>query len=901
RSGPEHGNPNGGLYSRAPVTHAPAPAPGTRLGPYEITSKLGEGGMGEVWRATDTRLERQVAIKVLPAAFTQDKERLARFEREAKLLAQLNHPNIAQIYGLETSGETRALVMELVDGPTLAERLEAGPLPVEESLGLALQIAQALEEAHEKGIVHRDLKPQNIKASSEGKIKVLDFGLAKAMEPTGAEAARSPVLMNSPTLTAAGTQLGTILGTAAYMAPEQAKGALVDKRADIWAFGAVLFEMLSGRRLFAGDSVPETLAEVLKAEIDLAMLPASTPGRVRELLSRCLERNPKNRLRDIGDARLAIAAAMRGGVDAEVAIAASSREVKGSGRLAWIAAGICALVAGLAGVMAWRSATAPPDLPRFTKLTFAPQFISNARFAPDGRTVVVSAAREGAISELFLRGPEDRQPRPVGKPGVQLLAVSSRGELALLAGARYKTHRTYRGTLARMALAEEAPREVLKDVTAAAWSPDGAELAIVRQVEGRSRLEYPVGKVLAESTSYVSDIRISPSGDFIAYMPHEFSNDNRGRVVVADRSGNVVAKSPEYWGEEGLAWSADGEKVLYSASGEGSDAAILELALDGSVRTVLAAPVATILHDVSADGRLLVSTELRRTSITARFAGAASERDIPWLGASSSPILSRDGRSLLFGDFSELSGHLYAVMFQPADGSPPVRLGDGVPADLSPDASSVLAVVMDDPPRLMIYPTGAGEPRDISGAGFVAYDFANFVRDGKSVCYFGNPAGKASRGYLLALESPDGSEPATARAITPEGTIHGRCSPDATSVIALAADGRFRRYRIGGPAASGDAETSEGVPVTALDAGDEVFAWRADGRSILVYRPAEISGRVDVLDVETGQRTLLRDLAPADRAGLLNFEGASFSADETAYAYGVTRSLDTLYMVEGVR
>ncbi len=886
---------------------------GNRLGPYEITAKLGEGGMGEVYRATDTKLDREVAIKVLPAAFIEDRERLARFEREAKLLAQLNHPNIAQIYGLETSGATHALVMELVPGPTLAERLESGPLAFTESLSFALQIALALEEAHEKGIIHRDLKPQNIKASGEGKAKVLDFGLAKAMDSaagsvaSAADLARSPTLMHSPTLTAAhGTQLGMILGTAAYMAPEQARGAAVDKRADIWAFGVVLYEMLTGASLFAADTVSDTLAGVLRAEIDLAKLPEATPPAIRQLLRRCLERNPKNRLRDIGDARIVLEEATRGGgeVAATVRFPAATPGGARSARAGWLAAAALAVIAGVAGVVAWQLVTAVPAPPRFTKLTFAPQFISNARFTPDGRSVVVSAARDGALSELFIRRPEDAQPVPLGKPGVQLLDVSSKGELALLTQARYQSHRTYKGTLARMALADAAPREVLEDVTAAAWSPDGTELAIVRQVEGKSRLEYPIGNILAETTSYVSDVRIAPRGDLIAYMPHEFTNDNRGRVVVADRAGKVVATSPEYWGEEGLAWSADGERVLFSASEEGSNPSILELALDGSVRTVLAAPVGLILHDVSADGRLLVSTDLRRSSIAALLAGAPSERELPWLEASYSPKLSRDGRSLLFGDSSELSGHLYSVMFRPADGSPPVRLGDGTPADLSPDGSSALAVVMDDPPRLMVYPTGAGEARDISAAGFVAYDFADFVRDGRSVCYFGNEAGKASRGYLRDLESPGGGGPGPARAITPEGTIHGRCSPDATSVVALAADGRFRRHRIdGSPGSAGPAglDTDEGVAVAGLDARDEILGWRADGRSILVYRPTEIPGRIDRLDLETGQRTLLRELAPADRAGLLNFEGASISADEEAYAYGFTRIPGTLYAVDGVR
>jgi Tol biopolymer transport system component len=269
--------------------------------------------MGEVYRATDTRLKRDVAIKVLPAAFTEDRERLARFEREAQLLAQLQHPNVASIFGIEESGGVRALVMELVDGPTLADRLEQGRLPVDESLSIARQLAEALEEAHARGIVHRDLKPQNIKAAADGKVKVLDFGLAKAMDPTAgsaasaADLARSPTIMNSPTLTAAhGTQLGVILGTAAYMAPEQARGGTVDKRADIWAFGVALYEMLTGRQLFAGETVSDTLAAVLRAEVDWTALPAATPPAIRRLLRRCLERNPKNRLHDIADARIVL-------------------------------------------------------------------------------------------------------------------------------------------------------------------------------------------------------------------------------------------------------------------------------------------------------------------------------------------------------------------------------------------------------------------------------------------------------------------------------------------------------------------------------------------------------------------------------------------------------------------
>ncbi len=278
-------------------------ASGAKLGPYEVLTPLGAGGMGEVYRARDTKLGRDVALKVLPEAFANDAERMARFQREAQVLASLNHPNIASIYGLEESGRVRALVMELVEGPTLAQRMQSGAIPLEEALPIARQVAEALEAAHERGVVHRDLKPANIKVTPGGTVKVLDFGLAKALDTEDS----ASNISNSPTLSAA-TQAGVILGTAAYMSPEQARGKRVDKRADIWAFGVVLYEMLSGKHAFQGETTSDMLAAVLKSEPDWDALPAGVSPGIRKLLRRCLEKDPKLRLRDIGEARIAILA-----------------------------------------------------------------------------------------------------------------------------------------------------------------------------------------------------------------------------------------------------------------------------------------------------------------------------------------------------------------------------------------------------------------------------------------------------------------------------------------------------------------------------------------------------------------------------------------------------------------
>lgn len=275
---------------------------GTKVGPYEIVARLGAGGMGEVYRATDTKLRRDVALKVLPEDFASDGQRMARFEREAQLLAALNHPHIAAIYSLEESGETRALVMELVEGPTLAERILQGPLSLDEALSLARQVAEALEYAHERGIVHRDLKPVNLKVKPDGAVKVLDFGIAKALQDGPA----TTDISRSPTLTAAATRAGVILGTAAYMSPEQARGRTVDRRTDIWSFGCVLFEMLAGKLAFPGETVSDTLVAVITKEPEWSRLPAGTPPRLRGLLRRCLEKNPSKRLQSMGDARIEI-------------------------------------------------------------------------------------------------------------------------------------------------------------------------------------------------------------------------------------------------------------------------------------------------------------------------------------------------------------------------------------------------------------------------------------------------------------------------------------------------------------------------------------------------------------------------------------------------------------------
>jgi Tol biopolymer transport system component len=382
---------------------------GQTLSHYRITAALGAGGMGEVYRATDTKLGRDVAIKVLPPEVAQDPERLARFEREAQLLASLNHPHIATIHGLEDAGGAPFLVLELVEGDDLSERLKRGPIPPDETIQIARQIAEALEEAHEKGIVHRDLKPANVKVTPDGQVKVLDFGLAKAWAAEAPSGSPGD-LSQSPTLAHPGTQAGVILGTAAYMSPEQARGRAVDKRADIWAFGALVFEMLTGRTLFIGETVSDTLAAVLRQDVDWASLPPATPPALRRLLRRCLERNPKQRLRDVGEARVALAGP---GEVAPVGPAATEPDVVGRGRLVWPTLAACALLLGVAlGVLGpWRKGLpAEGEHPLRTLILPASgrTLDDSQAISPDGKWVAYTAGRM-----LWLRNLGELDPREV--------------------------------------------------------------------------------------------------------------------------------------------------------------------------------------------------------------------------------------------------------------------------------------------------------------------------------------------------------------------------------------------------------------------------------------------------------------------------------------------------------
>lgn len=842
---------------------------GTTLSHYRILEKLGAGGMGEVFLAEDTTLDRRVAIKVLPDVFAGDPERLARFEREAKLLASLNHPNIASIYGLGQADGKRFIVMELAEGETLAKRISRGPRPVDQTLAICRQIAEGLESAHEKGIIHRDLKPSNVMISDDGKVKILDFGLAKVFQTETA----APDVTQSPTISEAATRAGVILGTAAYMSPEQAKGKPVDTRTDIWAFGCVLFECLVGEKAFVGQTITEVVASILKVEPDWNLLPTETPRAVRTLLRRCLQKDPARRLRHIGDASIEIEEALAQPADRTEKV-----------RKTWFvpvllsAATVLLLVAGL---LMGRLTTPPSVPPQYHQLTFAGERLSSARFAPDQRTVVYSSARAGGIaSELFSVAPHSVASSSLGLKDTDVAAISPAGEMLVIQQCRQLFGFASVGVLARAPLTGAAPRPILSDVQDADWGP-GNQIAVSRFVSGRYRLEYPAGHVLYESSGYVSHVRVSSKGDLVAFADHPVLGDNGGTIAIVDSSGRKRVLSTPQVAIPGLAWAPSGKEVWFSGSAVGVAVSLKSVDLSGHERVVARGPGNMVICDVSSDGHALLIHESGRLVAMALGPGQTQEHDLTVVDFTVVNAISPDGRLALLEEEGTGSSPNYDIYLRPTDGSAPVRLGEGHGYDFSPDMKWVLASVRG---QLFLVPVGPGEPQQITHDS-IDHAEARFLPGGKGVVFTGVEPGHKPRIYTQTIGA------GTPRAISPEGvrgkvpTADGRFVFGFSDVVAL--------YPVDG----------QGAPraLHGMYPGDHIAAIPADGRSVLVASSAIISLDVFRVDLASSRRELVKKIRPADPAGLFMQPNGSFTPDGKYYAYFFALGLSELYAVDGLR
>ncbi|HVO13202.1 MAG TPA: serine/threonine-protein kinase [Vicinamibacteria bacterium] len=863
-----------------PTTQKLAVARGTRLGPYEVIGLIGAGGMGEVYRARDTRLGRDVAVKVIPEELATDPDRLARFEQEARLAGSLSHPNVLTLHDVGMRGGAPYLVTELLEGRSLRDVLERGPLPVRRAVEHAQQIARGLAAAHAKGIVHRDLKPANIFVTKDGAVKILDFGLAKLTQT------EPPDLEGSTEST---TTADRVIGTVGYMAPEQVRGRPADVRSDIFAFGAVAYEMLSGRRAFAGDTAADTMTAVLTRDPDELSRPGlSVPASLERIVRRCLEKDPEERFQSARDVAFALDAES-GASRARMEPAAETARPRRRWLVATAIAVPLLLAAAGIGLLFGRKLGERP-LPKITQLTFRRGTVDRARFTADGKTVVYSAFWDGNPPEIFTTRVESPESRSLGLPPARLMSVST-GELAILLTAPGDRSDATTGTLARVPLAGGEPRRVLDDVLAADWSPDGRGLAVIRRVDavgerppgggvgGEFQVEYPIGRVLARPVSGIQ-LRVSPHGDRVAVLEptavHTY--DTMGRKTRFRTPAAIY----------GLAWASDNS--LWVSGGETYRTRSLYLVTpDGSPRELYRPAGSLALQDATSDGRLLIHHGFERVGVRATPAGQPTEWDLGVFSWSWAADLSDDGEQLLTseGDAPGRMGGsgVTAAYVRPTRGGPPVRLGPGTPLALSPNGKWALMASLGERPLFSVTPTGAGTPRTLPLDRFAAIDAAWFLDDGRLVVDAREGTAR-SRAFLV---DSSGVGP---RPIMPEGFVSVRGSFGGDGVLGAAPDGALARYplRGGGPEPIAARLPPEAVPLRAT----------AHGRFILFGRTG-MPYRVDRLDLVTGESSPWRSLRPDDLTGATHILTPAFSADGEAYAYTYGRYFQDLYLIEGLR
>jgi len=859
-------------------------ASGSRLGPYEILSFLGAGGMGEVYRARDTRLARDVALKILIDSTGENSERFRRFQSEARAAAALSHPNIVAVYDVGQESGTSYIVSELVLGGTLKSVLDRGPLPTRRLLDLGISVAEALAAAHASGIVHRDLKPENILLSSDGTPKIADFGLAKYFASTARAEGFQGTTLSVPNEQ---TQDGGIVGTVGYMSPEQARGDAVDYRSDQFSFGSVLYDMATGHRAFLGRSAAETMAAIINDEPEpIEKTNPRVPAPLRWAVERCLAKEPSHRYASTEDLarELKVVRAhlteMSGTSAAAVEAAAPSRF-----RL-WGLLVMAAVLAGFVGIFFVGKRAGDWPLPDFQRLTFQRGTVRSARFAPDGRTIVYGAAWDGAPNHLFSTRTDGRDSTRLELPEADVLSVSSQGEIAMLlsrtigppygaagVGTQFSV---LAGTLARVPLTGGAPREMIEGVSGADWSADGKTLAIIRQVEGKARLEFPIGKTLFETTDQIRSLRLSPGGDRIAFLVARADTDVS--VETVDRTGKHSVLSRGWKRSYGLAWSADGSEIWFSANERGWKTPLYAVTLAGRQRLVMRLPTWINLQDVSRDGRALVSLLTMHSTIRALAPGVSRERDLSWHDGSFVKGLTPDGKTMLFDEGGE--GYFHTIYVRPMDGSPAKRIGEGRSLAISPDGHWVAANAAGRRSQLVLLPTGAGEPKVLDSEGH-GFEEAAFFPDGKQLLAVGD------RSCLIDLQT------GKLRVVAPSGTSCLVVSPDGREMACTGPKGEGVIYPVEGGASR---------PIPGFEAGREgPLAWSSDGRSLYVGQSGRLPLRIFRLDLATGKREFWREFAPPDRAALSDMYYFAMTPDGKAYAYSPFYLPTDLYLVTGLR
>jgi tRNA A-37 threonylcarbamoyl transferase component Bud32/Tol biopolymer transport system component len=894
-------------------------APGTRVGPYEILSQLGSGGMGEVFKARDPKLDRLVAIKVLPQALYQDPRMRVRFEREAKAVAALSHPNVLSIFDFGWDGSHAYAVMELLEGRTLRQVLEEGPLPPRKVVEWGLLIARGVAAAHEKGLVHRDLKPENIFVTEDGQLKVLDFGLARSVE-TGRdwmETLRPPSTPSAPF-----SEAGMLIGTVGYMSPEQVRGEPVDPRSDIFSFGVVLYEMLTGGRPFAGPSGAETFTAILRdapQEISGLRGPA-VPG-LERLVMRCLEKRPQDRFQGMKDLAF--------GLEAPLSLEAlAPLPPRGLLRRARLRQGLFGLgLAAVGALAAWALFGRPgAEPPTFRRLLFTPGTVESAFFGPDGRTVFYTARHGGGDAEVFVIDPRGPEPKPLGLKDALLVGVSGNNDLALLRHPRRWLLGRYRGLLSQTPAGGGDPRDLRTDVVEAAW--DGQGLALLTSDDAqRTRLEFPVGKTAFESVgiSHTAKlIRLSPSGERLAFVE---AQNGGSKVVLLDREGRrfvVFEKAGDGFGDTltGLSWGPGNE--LWFSELQGDQTALWALRAGAQPRLLWRGDGEKQLMDALPDGRALLADHQVRRGVMVQRAGDSTALERSIRTGTQVQGLSPDGRSLLLLESPALDGGtaLDETFLGAFGGGSPQKLAKGnpygfslggrwvhctfnglTPKDLDTGVTTALlqagldpAAVLDPAaprPCLVFLPTGPGRPIVLPlPRRFQVVGCAFLLPDGCRTLFQGSEEGQGLRYYLADLA---GGEP---RAITGDGFGHNivgssPLSPDGKRLF-ITSD---RKAWFILPVEGGAPE-----PVRGILPEERLISWAADNRSLFV-RPelSVLPLTIHRLDPVTGRRTEVHRFVPPDASGYLQTRTAYVTPDARAFAFTYDRKLSALYLVEGLK
>ena len=851
------------------MTAGPALSAGSRLGPYEIIGLLGVGGMGQVYRARDPRLHREVALKVLHPSVTITAEHLERFNREARATGALNHPNIRGVFDAGVDGGVPYVVSELLEGESLRERLDKGPLPYRKALEYGIQIAQALGAAHAAGIWHRDVKPANVFITDDGRVKLLDFGLAKLTEtdePPG-----------SHDSTADASRPGVIRGTAAYMSPEQARGQRVDHRTDLFSLGTVLYEMFTGARTFQRASTVETLHAVLREEpVDPLELNPALPAAAVVTVRRCLEKNVEERFQSARDLAFQLQQLQES--------TAKGRAVLGGGgtaiRRTALALLAVAAIAALAAVVV-RALQAPA--PTFERLSFRRGRVSGARFATGGQSVVYSASNDANEMEVWrLDLADSPRSQPLGYRRADVLATR-KGELALSSEPRFVGGEHVVGRLVLASIVAGGPRhELMADAEGADWDPSGERLAAVFStgMGGEGRLEYPIGRPLYTARS-IRCPRVSRDGRYVAFLEDRSGAGIGGRVAMVDGDGRFTALTEDFRNVRGLAWSADGGEIWFTAGPWRANRTLRAVSLHGGVRDVLVTPSSLTVWDIASDGRVLITRDEETRGVMGLSPGAAGERDLSYHDSSGLASLSADGRWILLGD-------QFGLYVRATDDSSPLTdlgLVEAYGDDVNDERTVVATTAAGK--ELVVLPWGTSLPRTLPSHGISAYYGALLLPGGRRLLFNGSMGKEDIRSYV---QDVDGGPP---RPFTPPRTKALAISPDGKWVAATRADPGIWLYPVAGD--------EPPRPVPGSKEGDRPTGWSADGKALWVFRRDAVPASVFRLELGSGQRQLWKTLIPPDRVGVYSIIQFKTTPAGDAYFYGYTRVLSQLYVVRGLR